>query len=80
MRRACYAQKLSLFTAARKACGVGSRPKRSRTALEKYQCRRRQDDRSFIFDHIRMIERRNDAADPFIKVGELGWGALEDWI
>jgi hypothetical protein len=31
-----------------------------------------------MFDHIRMIARRNVAVDPFIVLSELGWGALED--
>jgi hypothetical protein len=34
---------------------------------------RGQDDRFFMFDHIRMIARRNGAARPFIVLGKLGW-------
>jgi hypothetical protein len=35
---------------------------------------------TFILHHIRMIERRNESAGPFIVLSELGWGVLEDWI
>jgi hypothetical protein len=73
MKRPRFAQKLSPFAAARKVCGSGSRSRRCCAALAKHQPGHGQDDRSFMFDHIRMIARRNGAARPFIVLGDLGW-------